>query len=645
MKDGFIKVAAAMPKIKIADTDYNAKACIALAERANDAGVKLLVFPELTLTGYSCGDLFNTETLLDGALTALREYVYGTAMLDMISIVGLPICFSDKVYNCAAVVSGGQLLGLVPKKNLPDFAEAFETRCFAPAPSDSFAYLFDDSVVMLGTKQFFVCRSMPSLRIGIEICEDLLVNMPSSCLLSAAGATIIANPAASGETVGKDAYRKMMVSSQSARALCGYIYAGAGIGESTSNAVFSGHSLIAENGKILSERAPFAMDELLISEIDLQNVIHERRGKNTFTQNTCGVEFSEIEFDLTLEDTVITRKIDAYPFIPSDKDACAERCEEILSIQSIGLARRIETSYSKKAVVGISGGLDSCLAILVMAKAMDFLGRDRKDIIAVTMPCFGTTKRTKNNATVLCEKLGVDFREVNIFAAVEQHFKDISHEIQNHNVVYENAQARERTQVLMDIANAEGGIVVGTGDLSELALGWATYNGDHMSMYGVNGSIPKTLIRYVVRHYADTANANGEIELAEALYDILDTPVSPELLPANENGEIAQVTEDLVGPYELHDFYIFNFVRHGYTSGKLFRLAKIAFAGVYDDATLLKWLEVFTKRFFAQQFKRSCLPDGPKVGSVALSYNDFKMPSDVTSALWRKEIEEIKKNL
>ena len=645
MKDGFIKVAAAMPRVKLADTDYNAKACIALAERASEAGVKVLVFPELSLTGYSCGDLFNTETLLDGALSALKEYVYGTAMLDMISIVGLPISFSDKVYNCAAVVSGGQLLGLVPKKNLPDFAESFETRCFTPASEDSFAYLFDDSVVMLGTKQFFVCRSMPSLRIGIEICEDLLVTMPSSSMLCAAGATIIANPAASGETAGKDAYRRTMVSSQSARALCGYIYAGAGIGESTSNTVFSGHSMIAENGKILAERAPFGTEELLISEIDLQNIVHDRRGKNTFGKDTCGVEFSEIEFDLMFEDTEITRKIDAHPFIPSDKAQCAARCEEILSIQSIGLARRIEASYSKKVVVGISGGLDSCLAILVMAKAMDFLGRDRKDIIAVTMPCFGTTKRTKNNATVLCEKLGVDFREVNIFAAVEQHFKDIGHEMQNHNVVYENAQARERTQVLMDIANAEGGIVVGTGDLSELALGWATYNGDHMSMYGVNSSIPKTLIRYVVRHYAYTAMNNGESELAYALYDILDTPVSPELLPANENGEIAQVTEDLVGPYELHDFYIFNFVRHGYTPAKLLRLAKIAFAGVYDDATLLKWLEVFTKRFFAQQFKRSCLPDGPKVGSVALSYNDFKMPSDVTSALWRKEIEEIKQNL
>ena len=642
MKDGFITVASATPRIKLADAAYNANACIELAESACGEGVKVLVFPELTLTGYSCGDLFNTETLLDGALDALREYIYGTAMLDMVSVIGLPICFSDKIYNCAAVVSGGQLLGLVPKKNLPSYAEAYESRIFTPAGDDSFAYVFDDSVVMLGTKQFFVCRSMPSLRLGVEICEDLFSAVPPSSPLAAAGATVIANPAASGELVGKDGYRKMMVASQSARALCGYIYAGAGIGESTSSVVFSGHSMIAENGKILAEGEPFENCELVISEIDLQNVVHERRGKNTFNKNTLGIEYSEIEFDLMIEDTEITREVDAHPFIPKDQDECAARCEEILSIQSIGLARRIEASYSKKAVVGISGGLDSCLAILVMARAMDFLGRDRKDIIAVTMPCFGTTKRTKSNATVLCEKLGVDFREVNIFAAVEQHFKDIGHDFDNHNVVYENAQARERTQVLMDIANAEGGIVVGTGDLSELALGWATYNGDHMSMYGVNGSIPKTLIRYVVRHYADTEKENGEVELADALYDILDTPVSPELLPAKENGEIAQVTEDLVGPYELHDFYIYNFVRHGYSPKKLFRLAKIAFEGVYDDATLLKWLEVFTKRFFAQQFKRSCLPDGPKVGSVALSYTDFRMPSDVTNALWRKEIEELK---
>ena len=638
MKDGFIKVAAATPNVRVADTKFNASACISLAKKADEDGVKVLVFPELALTGYSCGDLFNTETLLEGALDGLREYIYATAMYDMVSVIGLPVVYSDKIYNCAAIVSGGQLLGLVPKKNLPTFSEAYELRNFSPAPEDNFAYVFDDSVVMLGVKQMFVCREMPSLRLGVEICEDLFVTSPPSSILAAAGATIIANPAASGETVGKEEFRRMMVASQSSRALCGYVYAGAGIGESTASAVFGGHSMIAECGKLLFERKPFAKGDLIISEIDLQNIVHERRGKNTFSKDTAGLEFSEIEFDLELEETELTRFVDPYPFVPADATERASRCERILDIQSFGLARRIEASYSKKAVVGISGGLDSCLAILVMARAMDYLGRDRKDIIAVTMPCFGTTTRTKNNATVLCERLGVDFREVNIFAAVEQHFKDIGHDMNNHNVVYENAQARERTQVLMDIANAEGGIVVGTGDLSELALGWATYNGDHMSMYGVNGSIPKTLIRYVVRHYADTAKEKGEDELAASLYDILDTPVSPELLPAKDNGEIAQVTEDLVGPYELHDFYIFNFVRHGYTPKKLFRLAKIAFGEKYDDATLIKWLEVFTKRFFAQQFKRSCLPDGPKVGSVALSSNDFRMPSDATSTIWLGEI-------
>ena len=645
MKDGFIKVAAATPALRPADTEFNVKQCIELAERASGEGVKVLVFPELAITGYSCGDLFNTETLLDGAIEALKEYVYSSAMLDMVSVIGLPVCFGDKIYNCAAVVSGGQLLGLVPKKEIPNFAESYEARIFTPATDDNFAYVFDDSVVILGTKQFFVCRSMPSLRLGVEICEDLCSAIPCSSLLSAAGATVIANPAASGETVVSKQYKKMMVSSQSARAICGYIYAGAGVGESTSSTVFSGHSLIAENGSILAEREPFDLGQLIISEIDVQNIVHDRRGKNTFGKNTYGKEYSEIEFDLMLEETELTRNIDAYPFIPADKNALSEKCSDILNIQSVGLARRIESSYSKKIVVGISGGLDSCLAILVMARAMDRLGRNRKDIIAVTMPCFGTTRRTKNNATVLCEALGVDFREIDIFAAVEQHFKDIGHDMSNHNVVYENAQARERTQVLMDIANAEGGIVVGTGDLSELALGWATYNGDHMSMYGVNCSLPKTLIRRVVRYCADEASAKGENLLADSIYDILDTPVSPELLPADEGGNIAQVTENIVGPYELHDFFIYNFVRYGYSPSKLYRLARIAFAEKYDDATVIKWLEVFLRRFFSQQFKRSCLPDGPKVGSVALSFNDFKMPSDVTSAAWLREIELLKEQI
>jgi len=647
MRDGYIKVASATPTIKLADTVFNTKACIDLATRASEAGVKVLVFPELTLTGYSCGDLFNTETLLSGALDGLREYILATAMYDMISIIGLPILHSDKIYNCAAVVSGGQLLGLVPKKNLPNHTEYFEMRAYTPAPDDNFAYVFDDNVVMFGLKQMFVCRQMPSLRIGVEICEDIWVFDPPSNALAAAGATIIANPSASSETVGKEDYRRSLVRVQSTRTMSGYIYASLGLGESTSSSVLSGHCMIFENGSLLAERKPFEFDagDMIVSEIDLQKIVRARRACNTFSKDTKGNEYSEIEFDLCEEKTELTRFVDPHPFTPADKAELARRCETILTIQSQALAHRVESSYSKKMVVGISGGLDSCLALLVMVRAADYLKMPRKNIIAVTMPCFGTTARTKNNATVLCERLGVDFRCVDIFDSVNQHFKDIGHDPDDHSVAYENSQARERTQVLMDLANKEGGLVVGTGDLSELALGWATYNGDHMSMYGVNASVPKTLIRHIVRHYADLERRKGDDALADAIYDIIDTPVSPELLPADKDGKIAQKTEDLVGPYELHDFYIYNFVKYGFTPRKLFRLAKMAFDGTYDDQTLLKWLEVFTRRFFAQQFKRSCMPDGPKVGSVSLSGADWRMPSDATSTIWLKEIAEMRSEL
>ncbi len=646
MKDGFIKVAAATPTVKVADTVFNTSACLAEAEKAASNGVKLLVFPELVLTGYSCGDLFVNDLLLEDALRGLREYIYGTAVYDMVSVIGLPIAFSDKVFNCAAVVAGGQLLGLVPKSYLPNYSEQEELRVFTPAKDDNFAYVFDDSVVMLGTKQIFVCRQMPSLKLGIELCEDLFVPCPPSSRACTVGATVIANPSASLELIGKEAFRKSQVLSQSARTISGYIFAGIGDGDSTAHGVFGGHLMIAEGGKMIAERRPFGFEKgnQLITELDLQKLTFKRRNTNTFKKN-FDAGFCEIEFDLEVEETELTRTINAHPFAPDDKQELKERCERILNIQSLGLAKRMEASYSKKIVVGISGGLDSCLALLVMAKAVDHLKRPRTDIIAVTMPCFGTTARTKNNATMLCEELGVDFRQVDIFDAVKQHFADIGHDMEDHNVVYENAQARERTQVLMDIANAENGLVVGTGDLSELALGWATYNGDHMSMYGVNASIPKTLVRHVVRYYADTAMQNGQEALAKALYDILDTPVSPELLPAKESGEIAQMTENLVGPYELHDFYIYNFVKYGFSPKKLFRMAKVAFNGIYDEQTLLKWLEVFTKRFFAQQFKRSCLPDGPKVGAVALSGSDFHMVSDMTNTIWRREIEEIKSEL
>ena len=471
MKDGFIKVAAASPRIRLADPMSNAASCIEVAECACGEGVKVLVFPELALTGCSCGDLFLTNTLLDGALNALRDYVYGTAMLDMVSVIGLPIAFNNKVYNCAAVVSGGQLLGLVPKNSLVDGADNFESRIFAKADGENFAYTFDDSVVILGTRQIFVCREMPSLKIGVEFGNDLFAQFAPSSLLSAAGATVIAVCAANCETVGSESKRSTLALCRSIQSVSGYIYANLGDGESTSSSVFSGHCLIAERGNLLAEKRPFDfMDNMIVSELDLDLVSKARRSNSLFLTDTHGVEFSEIEFDLAIEDTEISRYFNRLPFIPDDKIELNKKCERILEIQAHGLARRIEASYSKKIVVGISGGLDSCLAILVMAKAIDILGRDRKDIIAVTMPCFGTTKRTKNNATVLCEALGVDFREVNIFASVEQHFKDIGHDTENHNVVYENAQARERTQVLMDIANAENGIVVGTGDLSELAL-------------------------------------------------------------------------------------------------------------------------------------------------------------------------------
>ncbi len=643
MKDGFIKVATATPKIRVADTKFNTNACIEEAKKANELGVKLLVFPELVLTGCSCGELFGHDTLLKSALCGLREFIYATAMYDAVYVIGLPISFADKVYNCAAVVSGGMLLGLVPKTALPNYGNHDEMRYFAPAPDENFAYSFDDSVVMLGKKQIFVCREMTSFRLGVEICEDLLIPNSPSLSLCMAGATVIANPAASCELIGKEETRTCLIKAQSQKTLSGYVYAGIGEGESTAFGVFGGHCLISECGKLLALRKPFDFEQgsLTVTELDLEKITYLRRKQNTFIKD-LNAGLCEIEFDLGETDTEITRFVDPHPFTPADMNELNKRCERILTIQSLGLAKRIEAAYSKKIVIGISGGLDSSLAILVMARAIDHLKRPRTDIIAVTMPCFGTTARTKNNATILCERLGVDFRQVDIFESVKQHFTDIGHDMENHNVVYENAQARERTQVLMDIANAEGGLVVGTGDLSELALGWATYNGDHMSMYSVNGSIPKTLVRHVVRYYADTENANGDKALASSLYDILGTPVSPELLPAKENGEIAQKTEDLVGPYELHDFFIYNFTKYAFSPKKLYRMARVAFKGLYSDETILHWLEVFTKRFFAQQFKRSCLPDGPAVGDVALSSVEFRMVSDVTRDTWVREIEEIK---
>ena len=619
MKDGFIKVGTATPKIKTADTQYNADGIISCIEQAAEKGAKLLVLPELCLTGYTCGDLFLQKTLIDSAWEQLLRIKDKTSSLGIIAVVGLPVLRGGKLINAAAVLYGGEILGVVGKRYLPNYNEFYEKRHFSPC---------EDAPVI------FRCKELPEFSFGVEICEDLWAAQPPSEQLAAAGAHIILNLSASNEMIGKAEYRRSLVTGQSGRLICGYLYSSAGDGESTTDMVFSGHSLIAENGALLTETKLFE-NEMLISEIDVLRLAGERRKNTTFpaeqTTNT-------VEFSMPLSETKITRFISPSPFVPHDDGDRAKRCENILLMQSAGLQKRVEHTAAKSLVIGISGGLDSCLALLVSVRAMDRLNRSRKDVIAVTMPCFGTTSRTKNNAVSLCEALGATLRETDITKSVEQHFLDIGHDPQDQNVVYENAQARIRTLVLMDIANETGGLVVGTGDLSELALGWATYNGDHMSMYGVNAGVPKTLVRHIVRYYADSAESEN---LRKVLYDILDTPVSPELLPA-ENGEISQKTEDLVGPYELHDFFLYYAVRWGFSPKKVYRLAKPAMEGRYEDEVILKWLKSFYRRFFAQQFKRSCLPDGPKIGSVTLSpRGDWRMPSDACANIWLKELEEL----
>ena len=641
MQHGFIKVAAATPEVRVADPTHNAAACVELAAGAAALGVKVLTFPELCLTGATCGDLCGHDRLLRGALEALRGYAEATAALDLVSVVGLPVAVADKIYDCAAVVSGGMVLGFVPKTNL----SPAERRVFTPAPARNLAddYFGDGSFVQLGVKQIFVCNTMPALRFGVELGQDLYATVPPSARLVSAGATVICNPSAIPETVGAEESRRLAVQGQSARALCGYVTAEAGDGESTTDHVFGGHRLIGECGDILAESGSFTpCNGLTVTELDLERMTHDRRVSG-FDSSECG-EITEVYFDLGVEETELTRFIYPHPFLPLDPALRASYCERILTIQACGLKKRITAAWAKKLVLGISGGLDSTLALLVMVRAMDLLQRPRTDIIAVTMPCFGTTTRTKTNAAILCEELGVDFRTVDIFDSVNQHFRDIGHDPAVRDVTYENAQARERTQVIMDIANDVGGMVVGTGDLSELALGWATYNGDHMSMYSVNGGVPKTLVRELTDYVAGAEKAKGNVKLSEALYDILGTPVSPELLPADESGKIAQKTEDLVGPYELHDFFLYYLLRYGFTPAKLFRMARHACGEVYDDATILKWLEIFHRRFFTQQFKRSCLPDGPAVFDVSVSpRGGWAMPSDAVSALWLAEIEELKR--
>ncbi len=623
MKDGFLRVASATPHIKVADCTGNSQKIIAMAKEANENGASLVVFPELCITGYTCSDLFLQRALLNAAEENLKYIIKETKELDCVILVGLPVRANSGLYNCAAVICHGDLLGLVPKKYIPNYSEFYELRHFTPAKDELTSIDFLGKQTYFGKDIIFECLGMPEFKLGVEICEDLWTAEPPSGKLALNGATIIANLSASDEVIGKADYRRMLVRSQSARLLSAYVYTSAGLGESTQDLVFSGHNMICENGSILAESKRFTTG-IIYADVDLQKMESERAKTNTFVGED---DFYNVKFRLPLKDLELKRTFSKTPFVPTNKANLDERCEEILTIQATGLATRIQHTNVKSVVIGLSGGLDSTLALIVAVHAMDMLKRDRKDIIAVTMPCFGTTKRTKSNAEILAESYGVSFKDINISKAVTQHFEDIGQSMEVLDVTFENGQARERTQVLMDIANKTGGFVIGTGDLSELALGWATYNGDHMSMYAVNASIPKTLVRHLTAFEAE----HSEGDLKKALLDILDTPVSPELLPPKD-GEISQKTEDLVGPYELHDFFLYYLVRQGFTPKKIFRLAKIAFSGVYDDETIKKWLKTFLRRFFSQQFKRSCLPDGPKVGTVTLSpRGDWRMPSDAVN--------------
>ena len=604
-------------------------------DEAAKAGAKIIVFPELCITGYTCSDLFLQDILLNGAKKALVEIAKQTKELDALVFVGVPLAVGGELYNVAAALNHGNILGFTTKSFLPNYGEFYEMRQFRPGPKKAEMILFDGKEIPFGPQLLFVEKQMANLIVSAEICEDVWSPVPPSIEAAREGATVIVNCSASDETIGKASYREALISGQSARLISGYIYANAGEGESTTDLVFGGHNLIAENGTILAEAKRFS-NGIIYTEFDVQKIANERRKNTTFTETQEHV-LPRIPFGLEQTETILTRTFPSRPFVPRDDQERAKRCEEILTIQAMGLKKRLAHTHAKSAVVGISGGLDSTLALLVTAKAFDALGLERSGITAVTMPCFGTTDRTYQNACKMSLKVGATLREVRIGDAVMQHFKDIGHDPQDHSVTYENSQARERTQVLMDIANQTGGLVIGTGDMSELALGWATYNGDHMSMYGVNASVPKTLVRHLVHYYADTCEDSS---LKEVLYDVLDTPVSPELLPPKD-GEIAQKTEDLVGPYELHDFFLYYFLRMGYEPGKIYRIAKLSFAGEYDDETIYKWLRTFCWRFFSQQFKRSCLPDGPKVGTVALSpRGDWRMPSDACVALWIQNLEK-----
>lgn len=636
MEHGFVKVAAVTPKIRVADPIYNRQQICECMEIAVEKGAKIVVFPELCITGYSCGDLFLQELLLNEAKEQLKIIAGESAGNDALIFVGLPLEKDHKLYNVAAVLHDGEILAFIPKKYIPAYAEFYETRYFAAGNQIPETYRLDDKEIPFGTNILLQADCMEELVVACEICEDIWAPDSPGIFHTMAGASVLVNLSASDETVGKDAYREMLVKSASAKLFAGYIYASAGDGESTQDLVYGGHNIIAENGIILAESERFNT-ETVYADIDIGRLAHERRKVTAYMSGDKG-NYEIITFHMDREDTKLERAFSTMPFVPDAKEDRDKRCDEILSIQSHGLKKRYEHTGSHTAVIGISGGLDSTLALLVTVRTFDMLRLDRKNVICVTMPCFGTTDRTYENACRLAKQLGTDLREIDIKEAVTVHFRDIGQDMDNKDTTYENAQARERTHVLMDIANRTGGLVIGTGDMSELALGFATYNGDHMSMYGVNSGVPKTLVRHIVQYYADTC---GNEEMMRILQDILDTPVSPELLPPSD-GDISQKTEDIVGPYELHDFFLYYMLRYGFEPAKIYRIAGISFAGRYEDKEILKWLKVFYHRFFTQQFKRSCLPDGPKVGSVALSpRGDLRMPSDACGELWLKQVNEL----
>lgn len=647
VKDGYIRVAALTPKIKVGDCVYNAEQIKKLIKAAYLNDTAVAVFPELCITGYTCNDLFLQDTLLGEAMEALRDIRdYTCDYKGMLVMTGLPYMYHGKLYNVVAAVMNGHILGLVPKQYIPNYGEFYERRQFFEGFSCNVVVDIDGDRVAFGGSIIYSFDNYSKLKVAVEICEDLWTPQPPSIRHALNGATLIVNASASNETIGKAAYRRELVKGQSARLVCGYVYASSGDGESTQDIVFGAHNIISENGSVLAEARKFA-NESIYADIDMDRICSERRRMSTFVVDEDANAKEGYTYvrcpELMTRELKLRRFFDKAPFVPDDKYERAARCEEILDIQTYGLKKRLEHTGCRSAVIGISGGLDSTLALLVIVRAFDLLGLDRKGINCITMPCFGTTDRTYSNAVKMSEKLGASLREINIKKSVKQHFEDIGHDEAVHDITYENGQARERTQILMDIANQTNGMVIGTGDMSELALGWATYNGDHMSMYGVNASVPKTLVRHLVSYYADTC---GNKELSEVLYDVLDTPVSPELLPPNEDGTIQQKTEDLVGPYELHDFFMYHILRFGVGPEKLFRIAKLAFAGEYDDKTIYKWLRTFVWRFFSQQFKRSCLPDGPKVGSVAVSpRGDLRMPSDASSAAWIRKLDKLKESI